>query len=534
MSSRPQVHHLQHHLLWPLRLLPAASGGRQEPQHAWQRLAALQSHGWQLQDKLAPGQQRFHERHYQEFVTFLPFVQKVLYGEGGEGVQGAGMRVFRREDIAWLRVWLREDQEPLLLDVVHVDLYTFVDVNVVLLNIEFSACDLPLDVVHELLYRLGRAYPSGWDEEDRPLHSLAKAQWLGPLGQVLCESDSAERDQFIEHVRAHRTPRIASHWSHVLAPLLPEHDPQEAALRYRQIEYYRMPVMAYLAVDDPGELSAADFRSLAWISGAPGAQAHATQRLDEAFLQQHADDRYWGPEGRAPQTRYLSCGHALVVVGRADSTYFRCHERGVLAQFRHQHFLLFLLAHFQKAALLMYSDKMVEALAQLDAKDVDSVKRFKRAIRRCFEGFLRYTHRYGFHSVAQQAHARSIHERLKRQLGVAELHEEVHTRIEGMADYLETDSVRRQANTVVKLTVVTIFGLVGTVTTGFLGMNLLAEADASWDRRLWIFLLTFGLTSLLTGYTLVKAKKLSDLLDALSDERLGVREKLQAAWRALR
>ena len=38
------------------------------------------------------------------------------------------------------------------------------------------------------------------------------------------------------------------------------------------------------------------------------------------------------------------------------------------------------------------------------------------------------------------------------------------------------DSLRRQANTVVRLTVVTILGLIGTITTGFLGMNLLAEA----------------------------------------------------------
>jgi hypothetical protein len=44
-----------------------------------------------------------------------------------------------------------------------------------------------------------------------------------------------------------------------------------------------------------------------------------------------------------------------VVVGDAKSAFFTDRERGVLAQFRHQHFLLFLIAHFQKAALLMFS-----------------------------------------------------------------------------------------------------------------------------------------------------------------------------------
>ena len=48
-----------------------------------------------------------------------------------------------------------------------------------------------------------------------------------------------------------------------------------------------------------------------------------------------------------------------------------------------------------------------------------------------------------------------------------------------MNEYLDTDSVRRQANTILRLTVVTIFGLIGTVATGFLGMNLLCGGRAA-------------------------------------------------------
>ena len=59
----------------------------------------------------------------------------------------------------------------------------------------------------------------------------------------------------------------------------------------------------------------------------------------------------------------------------------------------------------------------------------------------------------------------------------------------------DADSLRRQANTVVRLTVVTIVGLIGTITPGFLGMNLLAEAEAPLSRRLAYFALVFGLTA---------------------------------------
>ena len=50
-------------------------------------------------------------------------------------------------------------------------------------------------------------------------------------------------------------------------------------------------------------------------------------------------------------------------------------------------------------------------------------------------------------------------------------YDEVKQRIADLYLYLDADSLRRQANAVVRLTVVTIFGLIGTVTTGFLGMN---------------------------------------------------------------
>ena len=103
-----------------------------------------------------------------------------------------------------------------------------------------------------------------------------------------------------------------------------------------------------------------------------------------------------------------------------------------------------------------------------------------------------------------------------------------------MNSYLDADSLRRQANTVVRLTVVTILGLIGTVTTGFLGMNLLAEADAPVGRKLWIFGVVFAATTLLTLYTMGKSKGLSDFLDALSDEHIGLWGKLRAlvgVWR---
>ena len=97
-----------------------------------------------------------------------------------------------------------------------------------------------------------------------------------------------------------------------------------------------------------------------------------------------------------------------------------------------------------------------------------------------------------------------------------------------MGNFLEVEAMRRQNETVVRLTVVTIFGLIGTVTTGFLGMNLLAWAEHPTDLRILAFAFVLAVTSALTLYTVVKSSRLSEFLDALSDEQAGWRAKLKA------
>ena len=571
------VRHLRHALLWPLRLMPVPRVGNAGGQHRtpWQVLRELgDASPWrELVDEYTGDAARFHERHYNEFVSFLPVVQRFLYGEGRSRHNPAGhsgdardadapMRIFRRHDIASVRVVARPGDAPLTLAVVHADLYFFFDVDVVLLNVELGADNLPLAQAQEQLYRFGRGYPAGWDAAGQPLHSMASVEWLDAQGGVMAASDVQDRAAYMAHVCEHRAPRIAAHWAFMLRPLVADHSDEVGVLRYRQIEYYRMPLMAYLALDDPRALTRSDFVRLGLVTGAGGSDIDASASASASvaasvsasdsvsargghalpyaedhladFEQRYCYDRFWANAGAAPNTRYLCSGHALIVIGDARSEFYGCGHRGVLAQFRHQHFLLFLIAHFQKAALLMTSDRLVEALKNLDVGDAASVRRFKRSIRASFENFLRFTHRYWFHEVSEQAQVRALSHLCTTHLGLDPLYAEVKERIADMNAYLDADSLRRQANTVVRLTVVTILGLIGTVTTGFLGMNLLAEADAPMGRKLVIFGVVFVATTLLTFYTMGKSKGLSDFLDALSNERMSLWDKLKAlagVWR---
>jgi hypothetical protein len=537
------VRHFRQALLWPLRLMPLRGS---ENRHAkpWEVLAAMgDASPWrEVVDEYTGDAGRFQERHYNEFVTFLPYVQRFLYGEG-RSAKGAGginspMRVFRRSDVTAVRAMTQPGQAAVMLRVEHVDLYFFLDLDLVLLNVEVSADELDLPVAQELMYRFGRAYPAGWDAQGNAQHCLSNAQWLGADGQVLAQSDAHAREAFMAHVSSRRAPRIAAHWAWLLQPLVSDHSDEVGPLRYRQIEYYRMPQMAYLALDRPSDLSRNDFVRLGLVTGATNGSADANLPYGEAHLvdfeKRFCYDRFWADGGNAPNTRYLCSGHSLVVVGNAQSQFYRCADRGVLAQFRHQHFLLFLIAHFQKAALLMFSDRLADALKNLDITDAANVRQFKRAIRATFGSFLRFTHRYWFHEISEQSQVRALFKMCSEHLGVDPLYVEVKERIGEMNEYLEADSLRRQANTVVRLTVVTILGLIGTVTTGFLGMNLLAEADAPMERKLLIFAVVFILTTALTVYTMAKSKRLSDFLDVLSDERASWWQKCKAftlVWR---
>ncbi|MEP7302447.1 MAG: hypothetical protein ABI699_13045 [Caldimonas sp.] len=544
------VRHLRQALLWPLRLIQAGASDDDVRRRApWQLLREMgDASPWREHvDEYNGGAGGFHERHYNEFVSFLPYVQRFLYGEGrtqrgdGDATTGSPMRVFRRRDIAAVRVVPRPGDDPVTLQVVHVDLYFFYGVDIVLLNVEVAIDDVPLSLAQELMYRFGRAYPAGWDAQGQAVHCLAGVEWLDAKGGVLARSDVQQRGAFLSHLAEHRAPRISEHWEYVLAPLVNHHSGTAGTLRFRQIEYYRMPMMAYLAVDEPRLLTRSDFIRLGLVTGGgetvpgnevplPYSEAHVAD-----FEQMFCYDRFWAESGAAPNTRYLCSGLALIAVGDAQSEFYRCSDRGVLAQFRHQHFLLFLIAHFQKATLLMVSDQLAEALNALDIARPDSIKRFKRQIRLSYVSFLGFTHRYWFHEVSEQAHVKALFNLCTRHLQIDGLYAEVKERIRDMNAYLDADALRRQANTVVRLTVVTVFGLIGTITTGFLGMNLIAAADAPLTTRTMFFLVVLALTVALTMYTMVKSKRLSDFLDAVSDERLPFWAKVKsffAVWRS--
>jgi hypothetical protein len=290
-----------------------------------------------------------------------------------------------------------------------------------------------------------------------------------------------------------------------------------------------MPVMAYLSMDDPGALTRAEFVrvGLATAPGAPEALPYS-ERILRDFEDRCCYDRYWNGPGKGPSgTRFMCTGRVFTMVADRGERVF-VDRKTDLEQFRHEYFLLFLIPHFHKAALLMLADRLVEAINALDVTRRDSVRQFRRVIRQTLGVFLRFAHRYWSHEVSDHRQVKELFRMLSEHLGTERLFEELRSEIEDMSQYLDSEALRRQNETMVRLTVVATVGLIGVITTGVFGMNLFAFAEDPAIWRLGYFLLVLIPTIGVTLYAVKKSRRLSDFLETLADENRSSREKLAA------
>jgi hypothetical protein len=531
-----RVTHLRQILLWPVYLLPLDENA--PLQDHWEQLAkpAPDNPWFELDDEFGDPNE-FQARHYNEFVTFLPPVQRFLYGQGlGRSVSKvygeSPIRVMRRADISKARVTLDRGSEPITLNVAHVDLYFFFDIDIVLLALEVYVDDIAFDTAQNLMFRFGRAYPAYWETSGRGGHCPWKVEWLSLDGSVLATSDYENREKFLSFVCRHRAPTTAAHWEFLMAPMILHHTDKKGIVRYRQLEYYRMPYMAYLSLDRADTISRSDSIRLALGNEAgDGTSLPYSEAYLSDFEKRFCYDRNFSVGGtqKAASVRFLASGDTLVVTGDASDDFFTDCDSGILCRFRHQHFLMFLIAHFQKAALHMFSDRMVAAVSKLEIADPKANRVFRRDIRNTHENFLRFAHRYWFQNISHQAQVHELFDMTRQHLQLDDLYREIREELQDMGSFLDVEAMRKQNETVVRLTVVTTFGLVGTVTTGFIGMNLFDWTQEPTWWRVAAFFAVFVPTAILTLYTIVKSRRLSDFLDALSDEKVTWGRR----WRAL-
>ncbi|QJR15795.1 hypothetical protein [Usitatibacter palustris] len=526
-ESSKIVREFRHVLLWPLQLrrLP-----RRSPPH-WDVLAAHPGPWKPVADNLLVDDDSCGIG-YEEFVYFLPYVQRFLYGFGeADAFTPSSLRIFKRDDIAKIRVRLDPESPPVEFDVTRLRLVFFYDVDITLLALEIVAHDLPLDLAIETMDRFGRPYPPKWETPDQAAHCTHQVEFFDAKGELIAASDYGDRDKYLSLVRDIKQTPLSLHWEYLLKPMMPAYL-GGGPIQYYQIENKRIPIMSYLSFDNPRALTLGDFARIGFAAKWGESQTLPySRRFLSDFEARHCYDRYWDEDDPTSgmNTRYMFCGVAYAMV-----TKYRDDRTDLLSNFRHQFFQIGLIANFHKAALLNLSNRFSIAVERLRVGDYDSARIFKTNVREALELFLRFNHRYWFHEISNQVLAADMFQRWSHELGSDRLYSEVREEAQDINQYLDAERMRRTSDNAQRLTVVSACGMVGMVATGFLGMNLYDHASYTAWEKTGIFMLVFIPAILLTGITVLISRRLATFMEALSSERMTWGEKLTAfrqIWR---
>lgn len=173
----------------------------------------------------------------------------------------------------------------------------------------------------------------------------------------------------------------------------------------------------------------------------------------------------------------------------------------------------------------------------LDTERPETIRRFRTEIRTHLEKFLRFTHRYWFQEVSDQVQARNVYRILVDHIGTVRLYMDIRDELQDMSAYLDSDLLRRQSTTFLRLKVVIIIGLIWTSATGFLGMNIFASASEPPIVKALYFVGTTAFFTAITIYTLIKSQRLANFLDIITNERMPLQAKSTALldiWRRKR
>ncbi len=147
-------------------------------------------------------------------------------------------------------------------------------------------------------------------------------------------------------------PKLFRHWRDLLGPLA------KAGISARPLGDYRIPVMAFLGLEDPAGLEPDEWLALSEADSAQF-ERYAPAFRDKA-LAEATYDRWWDKEDAKRRHRYLTGPMTYLTVIAAPADRPAWFER-TRTSWRRQHYQMFLLAHYQRAALLDMQDRIARA-----------------------------------------------------------------------------------------------------------------------------------------------------------------------------
>lgn len=533
----------------------------EKPRQVWEELTQPYP---DLNDPNCPTQ-------YAEWVYFHPFIRSFLYTSKNDRLQematgqsssGKSVRVLRHKDfvpngahtgrleVEWFGL-----EGPCVLHIRNVHLYLF-DTGVGIVSFEFCGASATLnlhqtlnlqDKVRRLFAPYFERFAAGTDGEQEqviaghcperlslfpanpelPATITTFGQHRHAKGQPNAVDPATQEghDVYKAHlatVHHQCEPPMVSVWERVLYPLTPRKlTPQQGNFRFtfEQILDERMPLMSYLAVNNPREISVGDWMRLATVDDAGNSNCYpyGPEFCGENGLKPFAYDRFWTVQQEAPanpgmqNTRWLCCGYGFTSVGCATSSFFTDASIGARAHFRYHYLKMFLIGHFHRASLLRFKGQLAEAVEELQQSIHQrdrALEQFAATLERIQLDLLAFRNMYWFTEISNQVQAQELFDLLSKHLRTRELFSQVFEESEKAAAIVRAYRDRIQNDRTARLGVLAAVFLVAAPTISAI---FTTEEIAKYYRAWGACLASFA--ALLAG--LVLTKPLTKMVDAI-------------------
>lgn len=498
-NDQPAVSRFEHTILIPVRLIDR--GGRDAVMQ--DVAAALTERGpWSRTSATpasppaagGPNWPPLHALHgHQAYAYFHPFVRRFLFDP--EMVIRCRRTDLRRVVI---EPGQREPVPTLEFDVATCELWLFKDTGIAVLRLDLHAVPpltggtWPLHEVQRVIDQMRRLYPPYFDTIGDPQgqprrhaggHCPERVEFVFDDGRKLASDFGdvqrylAERAGWVRPVAEHTGSfSWATHWEGLLLPFVtrPGSDPGERGWRVLQLGDDRAACMSFVGFSSRDALRSVDRGN--WMrlcfGDAPGSDDLPYQRGFVAdFEQRYCYDRYWyeQDESEDSPSRLMNCGFAFTWAGNNGDPYFFANEtNGAPVIFRHLYVPMGIIAMFQHAALLAISARQTALPEPPDPQAQTAL----------YRSFILFTQRYWFDDISPQVQGREIFCQWRRELGIAQLFEQVRLELRDMIDAQNADEQVEQSNEATRLTRLALpFAmlslLVGVLSmaAGLLGMN---------------------------------------------------------------
>lgn len=289
--------------------------------------------------------------------------------------------------------------------------------------------------------------------------------------------------------------------------------------------------MSWIAVDDPVAISRGDWMRLCFADPPGTDRLPYAERFMKNFERDFCYDRFWYrvydkpcdlPDSGDAASRILNCGYAFSYVGSAKDGYFMNEKNGTRPTFENIYVEMGLIAHFQKAALLSFSERLTDMVERVEAP-VEKKGIKQRAIDLChwlgyprstqvkikdqaikmpdakdvqkfYDDFVEFTQVFWFDEISPQEQGREIFQKWREKLRIEELYCDVRQQLQDLVEYVELLNARKLSHASLRLnSIVFIFAVFSlaisilTLIAGLYGMNNFSFNDDTVGERNFLY-----------------------------------------------